>query len=413
MTWIEERRAAAHERFAAADVPSESQEVWRYSRIGDLDLPRYTAPEGQATTSPPALPPSVQELVDAVGERSALLVTVDGRLVQADVSHPKLTAGRAESADALDVVDLPHDSLSALHDASSSDPLVISVGRGTLVEAPVVVVHLVEAAAAVIAPRLAIHAGEASQLTVVELWWSADVDTLFLPVTTLVAEQAANLKHVAVQDLGLQVWSIAHQASRVGQDANLSATAVALGGSYARLRSDTALEGRGGSSTLLAAYFGDGDQQHDFRTLQDHKAPNTHSELLFKGAVAGRSHGVYSGLIRVENGAKGTRAFQTNRNLVLSETAHADSVPNLEIDENDLSCSHASAVGPIDDQQRFYLEARGVPPRVADRLIVAGFLAEVLERTSVQGLRSPLAARIATLVEAAVTEDTRLAGVSA
>jgi Fe-S cluster assembly protein SufD len=404
MTWIDERRAAAGERFAVAELPSESQEVWRYSRIGDLDLGDYEL-VNPGDGGDPTLPAAVQELLDAIGPRSALLVTRDGRLVRREVEHPKLTAGPAEEAGPLDVLDLPHDALSALHDASAVEPLVVAVGRGVAIEHPVVVVHLVGATGAVVAPRLAVHAAEASQVTVVELWSSTDVDTLFLPVTTLVADQAANLAHVAVQELGPRVWSIAHQASRVDRDATLSATAVALGGFYARLRSDTALTGRGGSSALLAAYFGDGDQQHDFRTLQDHKAPNTHSELLFKGAVAGHSHGVYSGLIRVENGAKGTRAFQTNRNLVLSDTAHADSVPNLEIDENDLSCSHASAVGPIDDQQRFYLEARGVPPRVADRLIVAGFLAEVLERAAVPRLRAPLAARIAALVEAAVVED--------
>jgi len=407
MTWIDERRAAGAERFASADLPSGAQEVWRYSRIGDLDVSAYQ-PVGSPTPGGSELPPEVASLVDAIGPRSALLVTRDGFLVQSDVTHGKFSAGVAVGPEALDAIDLPHDALSALHDATAVAPLVVAVRRGVAVLEPVVVVHLVEAEGAVVAPRLAVHAAEGAEVTVVELWWSADVEALFLPVTTLVADQAANLKHVAVQDLGPRVWSVAHQGSRVGQNANLSAGAVALGGLYARLRSDTALEGRGGSSTLLAAYFGDRHQQHDFRTLQDHKAPDTHSELLFKGAVGGHSHGVYSGLIRVENGAKGTRAFQTNRNLVLSETAHADSVPNLEIDENDLSCSHASAVGPIDDQQRFYLEARGVPPRIADRLIVAGFLAEVLERSPVSGLRAPLAARIARLVEAAVDSDEAL-----
>jgi len=174
---------------------------------------------------------------------------------------------------------------------------------------------------------------------------------------------------------------------------------VALGGAYARLRTDASLAGQGGESTLLAAYVGDGDQVHDFRTMQEHLAPRTRSELVFKGAVGGRSHGVYSGLIKVHKGAKGTQAFQTNRNLVLSETAHADSVPNLEIDENDLACSHASAVGPIDPQQRFYLEARGVPSAVADRLIVLGFLDDVLARSPIPGLRAPISLELARRVE--------------
>jgi Fe-S cluster assembly protein SufD len=119
---------------------------------------------------------------------------------------------------------------------------------------------------------------------------------------------------------------------------------------------------------------------HDFATVQSHQGRHTTSDLLFKGAVAQDAHSVYRGLIRVEKGAAGTNAFQTNRNLVLDEGAHADSVPTLEIEENDVRCSHASAVGPIDEEQRFYLESRGVPTDVADRLIVSGFLDDVLAR---------------------------------
>jgi Fe-S cluster assembly protein SufD len=165
---------------------------------------------------------------------------------------------------------------------------------------------------------------------------------------------------------------------------------VALGGDYARVRADSKLTGEGGTSHLLAVYFGDGTQMHDFRTMQDHDAPKTSSDLLFKGAVEDTARSVYTGLIRVKHGAAGTKAFQTNRNLVLSDGASANSVPNLEIEENDVSCSHASAVGPIDKDQRYYLEARGVPTEVAERLIVLGFFDDVLDRVPVPGLRGPL-----------------------
>jgi Fe-S cluster assembly protein SufD len=121
---------------------------------------------------------------------------------------------------------------------------------------------------------------------------------------------------------------------------------------------------------------------HDFRTLQEHAAPRTTSDLVVKGAVAGTSRSVYNGLIRMRHGAKGANAFQTNRNLVLSDGAHADSVPNLDIQENDVRCSHASAVGPVDEEQRFYLESRGVPRAVAERLILVGFFAELLDRVN-------------------------------
>jgi Fe-S cluster assembly protein SufD len=144
------------------------------------------------------------------------------------------------------------------------------------------------------------------------------------------------------------------------------------------LRTDCRLDGRGATGTLLAAYFGEGTQTLDFRTFQDHRAPDTTSALLFKGAVGGKSRSVYTGLIRVRPDARGTNAFQTNRNIKLGPDAWAESVPNLEIENNDVKCSHASAVGPIDPEQRFYLESRGAPPEDAERLIVAGFFEEVI-----------------------------------
>jgi Fe-S cluster assembly protein SufD len=174
---------------------------------------------------------------------------------------------------------------------------------------------------------------------------------------------------------------------------------VALGGSYARVRTDSRITGKGGTAELTAVYFADGDRMHDFRTLQDHAAPSSTSDLLFKGAVQDRGRSVYSGLIRVRKEARGTNAFQTNRNLVLSEGAGAESVPNLEIETDDVRCSHASAVGPIDDEHRYYLESRGVPPEVAERLIVLGFFSEVLDRLPtpelVDGLRATVAGRLA------------------
>ncbi len=143
---------------------------------------------------------------------------------------------------------------------------------------------------------------------------------------------------------------------------------------------------------------------HDFRTLQDHAAPSSTSDLLFKGAVQDHGRSVYSGMIRVRKEARGTNAFQTNRNLVLSEGASAESVPNLEILTEDVKCSHASAVGPVNEEQRYYLESRGIPPEQAERLIVVGFLGEVLDRlptpTLVAGLRATIARRLASRSDA-------------
>ena len=163
-----------------------------------------------------------------------------------------------------------------------------------------------------------------------------------------------------------------------------------LGGDYARLRSETLLTGEGGESDQLAVYFADESQMLDFRTLQDHDAPRTRSNLLFKGAVEDVARSVYSGLVRLRTTAQKANAFQTNRNLVLSEGAHAESIPNLEIEANDVKCSHASTVGPIDDDQLYYLESRGIPPDDAERLIVLGFFDDVLERLPVSALTDGL-----------------------
>jgi Fe-S cluster assembly protein SufD len=224
---------------------------------------------------------------------------------------------------------------------------------------------------------------------------------LVVPVTELDVGAGAHLSYLQVQLLGPAAWQIGLQGSRVAKDGVLVSAAVALGGDYARLRTDSALTGTGAEGRLLAMYFSAGHQMHDFRTVQHHRAPKTRSDLLYKGAVANSARSVYSGLIRVDKGAKGTHAMQTNRNLVLHEGAHADSVPNLEIEDNDVHCSHASAVGPIAEDQRFYLETRGVPSEVADRLITLGFLDEVLEQLPVPALAGSLRTMVARKLQVA------------
>ena len=223
---------------------------------------------------------------------------------------------------------------------------------------------------------------------------------LLLPVTQISVADAARVGYVGVQLLDRATWSIASLEIDAGAQATVTAGLAGFGGDYARVRTSCRLSGRGASGDLLAAYFGDGDQTLDYRTFQEHVAPDTTSNLLFKGAVSDRSRSVYTGLIKVDAGAHGTNAFQTNRNIKLSDDAWAESVPNLMIENNDVHCSHASAVGPIDEEQRFYLESRGVPTSEAERLIVAGFFAEVFDRLPVTDLRTRLEAAVASKLEA-------------
>jgi Fe-S cluster assembly protein SufD len=284
------------------------------------------------------------------------------------------------------------DAFTEANRAFAPDPVVVAVRPGSAPN-PVVVIHWCDGDEAVVFPRVRVEAGENCDLTVIEVV-AGPGRALVVPVTELDVARAARVSYLHLQLLGSQAWQIARQVSEVGADATLVSAAVALGGDYARLRTDSVLAGSGATSRLMALYFGAAGQMHDFRTVQHHRVAKTTSDLLFKGVVANTARSVYSGLIRVEKGARGTNAFQTNRNLVLHEGAHADSVPNLEIEDNDVRCSHASAVGPVSEDQRFYLESRGIPPEVTDRLIALGFLAEIIEELPMPALAPALTAAL-------------------
>jgi Fe-S cluster assembly protein SufD len=399
--WLRTRRAEAAERFTAGVLPSSEEEVWRYSRIAELDLERF-----RPVLDPTEIPSGADvaaAVADAVGTRAALVVVRDGRLVHveldAEVAARGLQVGRLSDLDAggqaLGAVAAAPDALGELHDAFALDPVLVRVPAGVVVPDPVVVVHWTGLEGAATFPRLVVEVGEDSEVTVYDHHGSAEVAALTLPVVELAVEPAGRLRYAGAQVVGSRVWQLGHQASRTDRDATIQLAMVALGGDYARLRIDAALAGRGASGSMQAVYFGEGTQMHDFRTVQDHRAPATTSDLLFKGAVQGTSHAVYSGLIHIAKEASGVNAFQTNRNITLSEGAWAESVPNLEIENNDVRCSHASAVGPVDADQRFYLESRGVPTPVAERLIVLGFFDEVLDRLPVPGALGPLRAEVA------------------
>jgi Fe-S cluster assembly protein SufD len=403
--WLGRARLAAWQRFAVADLPRESEEIWRYSRIEDLDLERFSPrPPGQAV-SLDALPEQVLALVRSLGEEATLVISHNGG--GATVLRPQPGLNVVPVPDEAPQVEghahggPPADIWTDLNTAFAAVPWTAKVAAGVALDAPLVVVHWLDADGAALFPFLEVELAANASAQVLEVVVSSDVECLVVPLTRLVVGTGARLGYGQVQLLGGRAWQLGNQVSRVGRDASLQSMTVALGGGYARVRTDSVLEGPGGQSELLAAYFGSGDQMHDLRTVQHHAAPQARSDLLFKGVVANTSHSVYSGLIRVEKGARGTNAFQTNRNLVLSDGAQADSVPNLEIEDNDVHCSHASAVGPIDETQLFYLESRGAPPAAAERLIALGFLEDVLERFPVPGLLGWLRGAVAGKVSSA------------
>jgi Fe-S cluster assembly protein SufD len=399
--WLQELRRSAFARFEATPLPTEAEEVWRYSRISQLDLEAYAPAAGAGEGGVPA---ALEAVVEASRPCAAVVAVRDGRVSHVQVD-PAAAARGLQVADVASFDDGDDllgqaaggggDAFGELNTAFLPGATVIRVPAGVEIDGSVVVVHWIDGDGLAVFPRTIVDAGSDSGVTVVEHQASADVAAFVAPVVELVVGDAARVRYVNVQDLGPRIWQVGYQASRVGRDATLRSSVVALGGDYARVRTDSRIVGKGGTSYLTAAYFADGERMHDFRTLQDHAAPSSTSDLLFKGAVQDHGRSVYSGLIRVRKEARGTNAFQTNRNLVLSEGAGAESVPNLEIETADVRCSHASAVGPIDEDQRYYLESRGVPPDVAERLIVLGFLGEVLERLPTPALVSRVRAAIA------------------
>jgi Fe-S cluster assembly protein SufD len=394
--WLRRRREDAWERFASATLPSETEEIWRYSGIDQFDLDWF---DPVRPADPRAEHVALgRRLADRFGERAGLVVTVDGAVAAVEAAggawpagvRAVALAGEPEPVDGLGALAGAEDAFGELHDALLADGAVVEVAPGTVVGPPIVVVHLAGAGPVAGArrpaafPRTLVRVGERAQVAVVEVVAGAGPTAgLVVPVSELAVGDGGRLAHVLVQELDADAWQLAVSASQVGRDGELRSLVVTTGGHYARLRTDSAASGPGASSTLLAAFLGRGDQVLDFRTRQVHAAAHSSSELLFKGAVADRARSVYSGLIRIERGARGADARQTNHNLVLDEGARADSVPNLEIEENDVRCSHGSTVGPIDPEQRYYLESRGIEPAVAERLVVCGFFADLVGRSPV------------------------------
>lgn len=377
--WLTQQRLAAAERFASISLPTPSEEAWRYSRIEDLDLGRYrpATADGEGTFLAPTV------------ERAATVRVLNGTIVGIDL-HEGYAAKGLVVADIATLADPPAvlgaaasdsaDAFTVLNDAFMTGATLISIPDGMIVEDPIIIEHWVHGAGGASFPRTVVAMGEDSEAQILERFTSPAGDHLLVPVTELVIGDAARLRFLNTQDLGPDIWQIALVRATVGRDATLRSSTVALGGDYARLRAEALLAGEGASSEMVAVYFANENQMLDFRTLQDHDAAHTTSELLFKGAVEDEARSVYSGLIRLRPTAVRANATQTNRNLVLSEGAKADSIPNLEIECDDVRCSHGVAVGPIDPEQLYYLATRGVPPDVAERLIVFGFFEDAIDR---------------------------------
>jgi Fe-S cluster assembly protein SufD len=393
--WLRARRLESFGVFERLPMPdTRRQQDWRQVDLKGFDLNAY-APFQQPNGAAPALAPAdvsgmlrqrgtstpVVELDPVLAGQGVLFMP----LWQAAREHRELVERHLFSALKAD-----RDKFAALHAALFTGGTFLYVPDGVRVERPLISQFWSSGADAAVLPHSLVIAGSGSQVQYVDEFLSDDPQAALLASGSaeVFLEEAANLGYVALQRWSERTWQFANQRFHLGRDSQLRMVDVALGGRFARLRVEAMLEGPGSSADLRGLFFGTGEQAFDFRTLQDHIAPNTTSDLLFKGALTDRARSTYVGVVRVEPEARGSASNQANRNLLLSDKAKASSEPILEILNNDiLRCSHGATVGPVDPEHLFYLESRGIPHAIAERMLVQGFLGEVLDKLPVPQVR--------------------------
>ena len=267
------------------------------------------------------------------------------------------------------------------------------VPKGVRVQAPMEALTYVDRSGLAVFPHTLLILEEGAELTFIDRYVSPDdaEDVLSDAVVEIYAGPNSRINYVALQEWGSGVTHLSVHRAVLARDAELRSLGVAFGGRLARAEVESVLRGDGASSEMLGLYFGDAEQHIDHRSIQDHVGSQTSSDLLYKGALKGHSRAIYTGTVIIEHGAHKCDAYQTNRNVLLSETAKAHSVPNLEILTNDPTrCGHAASVGPVDEDELFYLQTRGISPEEAERLIVFGFFKEVLDRVRLEEIRTGL-----------------------
>jgi Fe-S cluster assembly protein SufD len=371
--WLTERRRNGASLARELELPTQKAKGWEFTDLSDLELDSYAPAEGsvqgvESGVDSDGGPPIVMPLADAARQLADLVSDRFGSIVPVD------------------------DPFVARNEANWQNGVLVYVPRGHRLERPLdlSVVHDVDGSE--LDWRTLIVLEEDAEAEVWERYLSADDETegLFNGVVELIVGPGANLRYVCQQELSERTWVFATQRAELARDASLEWVALGFGSARGKVRMETKLDGPGSSAKVTGAYVGAGRQHLDFDTTQEHAAPHTTSDLAFRGVLADRATAVWRGMIRVDPGAQQTDAFQESRNLLLSKKAHADAIPGLEIEANDVRCTHAAAVAQVDPEQLYYLRARGMPEAQAKRLIIDGFLQELAERTTAGPLRETL-----------------------
>ena len=394
-------RRAAWETYQRLPMPHRKMEAWRRTDIRGLhgETLRLPAPEAYRTL-PPAPEALTQPLVDREhGGQMLLLPGGHERRMQADLAaqgviFTDLRTAAAEHPDLLQqvlgkVVPAEDGKFAALAAAFAQNGAFIYVPRGVQVEAPLHSLTWGPGVGLAHMDHLVIWLDEGASLTYVHESASPDEEgqTLHVGLVEIFVGDAARLHFVELQSWGKHVWNFTHERAHLGRDASIEWIFGSLGSHLTKSFTQVRLAEEGSSARVSGFYFADGKQHLDHDTRQDHLAPHTTSDLLYKGALKDYSRSVWRGMIFVSPEAQKTDGYQANRNLLLSDTARADSIPGLEIKANDVRCTHGATIGKVDPEQMFYLETRGIPEPEAERLIVEGFFDPIMQRIPFEGVR--------------------------
>jgi Fe-S cluster assembly protein SufD len=353
---------------------------WEFTDISSLNLAAY----------PPAAPEDDTETeLELFGELQASAGLPDGVYVgpldggPSEVVQRHLGSLIGETADAF----------VALNGAGARSTTLVHVPRGVTLEQPISLRAVQVQASTMANQRTLIVVEDGAQAEVWEQYLSSsdDLEGVFNVVTELVVGDNASLRYVCGQNLSQASWIFGAQRAQIGRDGRLDWVALGFGSARGHVRMQTELAGDGAGARVTGAYATHGRQHIDFDTTQEHAAPNTTSDLAFRGVLQGRSSAVWKGNIIVDPGAQKTDAFQESRNLLLSKRAHADAIPGLEIQANDVRCTHAAAIAQVDPEQLFYLRSRGLREEVAKQLVIEGFLSALVERFEAGPVREVLA----------------------
>ena len=390
--WLTERRRDGAALATELGLPSQKAKGWEFTDLTELVEEDFEVP-GEAD-------PAAREQADAVlniPDAGPRVVQIDQTMLDgtaperggAKPSEPVVTTlARAAEVypelvrERLGTLVASNDPFVARNDAAWRGGAFVYVPAGKHLEDPVQIEAIHDADRAALGFRTLIVLEESAQAEVWEQWLATDHDRagLFNTVTEIWVGPGANLRYVSAQGLGESSWVFATQRAEVERDASFDWVALGFGSSRGKVRMETRLSGPGSSARVTGAYAGNGSQHLDFDTTQEHAAPNTTSDLAFRGVLEESATAVWRGMIRVDPGAQQTDAFQESRNLLLSKSAHADAIPGLEIEANDVRCTHAAAVAQIDAEQLHYLRSHGLADEQAKRLIIEGFLEALVER---------------------------------